>query len=158
MSLQNKKQLTEIFQTCQKNIKLNVVFRSSNRICNAFRFKDQIPKYMSSKVIYKFKCNISNDVYIGETKHHFLVHECEHLGKSILTEKNLKYTKKDATAIRKHCHNHGHTADTSCFSLVGNAANKYHLRLKESLLILKMKPSLNVAKESMPLHLFENDS
>ena len=117
-----------------------------------------IPKYMNSKVIYKFKCNICNDVYIGETKRHFLVREYEHLGKSILTKKNLKYTEKDATAIRKHCHNHGHTADTSCFSLVGNAANKYHLRLKESLLILKMKPSLNVAKESMPLHLFENDS
>ena len=95
---------------------------------------------------------------IHQTKCHFLVREHEHLGKSILTEKNLKYNEKDATAIRKHCHNHGHTADTSCFSLVGNAANKYHLKLKESLLILKMKPSLNIAKESMPLHLFENDS
>ena len=83
---------------------------------------------MNSKVIYEFKCNICNDVYIGETKHHFLVREYEHLGKSILTEKNLKYTQKDATAIRKHCHNHGHTADTSSFSLVENAANKYHLK------------------------------
>ena len=112
---------------------------------------------MKSKVIYKFKCNIYNDVYIGETKRHFLVWEYEHLRKSILTEKNLKYTEKDATAIRKHCHNHCHTPDASCFSLVGNAANKYHLKLKESLLILKMKPSLNVAKESIPLYLFEND-
>ena len=109
---------------------------------------------MNSKVIYKFKCNI----YIGDTKRHFLVHEYEHLRKSILTEKTLKYTEKNATAIRNHCHNHGHAADTSCFSLVGNAANKYHLKLKESLLILKMKPSLNIAKDSMPLHLFENDS
>ena len=65
------------------------------------------------------------------------------------TEKNLKYTKKDATVIRKHCPNQGHTADVSCFPLVGNAANKYHLKLKESI--------LNVAKVSMPLHLFEND-
>ena len=89
MSLQNKKQLTEIFRTCQKNIKLNVVFRSSNRIRNAFRFKDQIPKYMNSKVIYKFKCNICNDVYIGETKRHFLVREYEYLGKSILTYKSI---------------------------------------------------------------------
>ena len=44
------------------------------------------------------------------------------------------------------------------FSLVENAANKYHLKLKESLLIFKMKLSLNVAKESIPLYLFENDS
>ena len=85
---------------------------------------------MKSKVIYKFKCSICNDVYIGETKHHFLVREYEHLGKSIVSEKNLKYTKKDANVIRKHCQ----TADTSCYSLAGNAANKYHLKLKESLL------------------------
>ena len=137
---------------------MNVVFRSSNRIRNAFRFKDQIPKYMNSKVIYKFKCNICNGVCNGETKRHFFVHEYEHLGKPILTEKNLKYTEKDVTAIRKHCHNRCHTAGTFCFSLVGNAANKYHLKLKESLLILKMKPPLNVAKESMPFYLFENDS
>ena len=100
---------------------------------------------MNLKVIYKFKCNICNDVYIGEKKRHFLACEYKHLGKSILTEKNLKYTEKDATAVRKHCHNQCHTANPSCFSLVENAGNKYHLKLKESLLILKMKPSLNVA-------------
>ena len=54
ISLQSKKQLTEIVHTCLKNIKLNVVFRSSNRIRNVFRFKYQIPKYMNSKVIYEF--------------------------------------------------------------------------------------------------------
>ena len=68
---------------------------------------------MNSKVIYEFKCNICNDVHIGETKGHFLLCEYEHLGKSILTEKNLKYTEKDASAIRKNCHKHGHSADTS---------------------------------------------
>ena len=96
-SLPSKKQVTEIFRTCQKNVKLNVVFRSCSRIRNIFRFKDQLPKYMNSNAIYKFKCNICNDVYIGETKRHFLVREYEHLGKSILTEKNLKYTETDAT-------------------------------------------------------------
>ena len=70
---------------------------------------------MNLKLIYKFKCNICNDVYIGETKSCFRVCEYEQLGESILTEKNLKYTEKDATAFRKHCHNHCHTADTSCF-------------------------------------------
>ena len=158
MSLQSKKQLIEIFRTCQKNIKLNLVFRSSNRIRNAFWLKDQISKYLNSKVIHKFNWNICNDVYIGETRRRFLAREYEHLGNQYLPKKNLKYTEKDATAIRKHCHNHGHTADTSGFSLAANAANKYHLKSKESLLILKIKPSLQVAKESMPLQLFENDS
>ena len=63
ISLHSKKKLTEIFTTRRKNMKLNVVFRSSNKICNVFRFKDQISNYINSNVIYKYKCNICNDVY-----------------------------------------------------------------------------------------------
>ena len=106
----------------------------------------------------KYKCNICNDVYIGETTRHLLVRQYEHLGRSILTEKPLKYNEKDATAVRRHCDQKNNPADSFCFSLIGNATCNYHLKLKESLVILKLKPSLNIAKESMPLHLFENDS
>ena len=138
--------------------KFFVIFKSSNRIRNDFRFKDIIPTFMNSKVVYKFKCNICNDVYVGETKRHLLVRQYEHLGKSILTEKPSKYNDKDATAIRKHCHQNNHQADSSCFTLIGSASNNFHLKLKESLSILKLKPSLNMAKESMPLNLFDNDA
>ena len=43
------------------------------------------------------------------------------------------------------------------FEIVGTSANNFHLKLKESLLILKIKPCLNIAQESMPLYLFDND-
>ena len=158
ISLQSKKQLIDILRTCRKKMKLNVLFRSLNKIRNSFCFKDQIPIYMNSDVIYKYKCNICSDVYISKTKLQFLVRQYEHLGRLILTEKPLKYNEKDATAVRKHCHQQNHPADSFCFSLIGNATNNYHLKLKESLVILKFKPSLNIAKESMPLYLFENDS
>ena len=102
---------------------------------------------MNSKVIYKYKCNICN-----------VACQYEHIGKSILTEKPLKYNEKDATAIRKHCHHSNHQPDINCFSSIGSASNKFHLRLKESLLILKLKPSLNIAKESMPLLLFDHNA
>ena len=108
---------------------------------------------MNSKVVYKFKCTICHDVYIDETKHHLLIRQYEYLGKSILTEKPPKYNDKDATAIRKHCHQNNHQADSSCFSLIGSASNNFHLKLKELLLILKLKLSLNVGKESMPSYL-----
>ena len=140
-----------------KNVKLNVIFKSSKRIKNAFRFKDILPKHINSKVLYKFKCDISNSVYIGKTKWHLLVHQYEHLGLSILTEKALKYTEKDATAIRKHCHENKHRCSVDNFEVVGTAANDFHLKLKESLSILKMKPCLSIAQESMPLYLFDND-
>ena len=158
MSLQSKKQLIDVFRTCRKKAKLNVLFRPSNKIRNAFRLKDHIPIRMNSNVIYKYKCNICNDVYIGETKRHLLVRQYKHLGRSIPTEKSLKRNEKDATAVRKRCHQENHPADTFCFSLIGNATNNYHLKLKESFLILKFKPSLNISKESIPLYLFENDS
>ena len=104
ISPQSKKQLIDIFRTFRKNVKLNVMFWSLNNISNAFRFKDQIPIYMDSNVIYKYKCNISNDVYIRETKRYLLLRQYEHFGRLILTEKPLKYYKKDATAFRKDCH------------------------------------------------------
>ena len=107
---------------------------------------------MNTNVIYKYKCNIYNYVYISKTKGQLLVCQYKHLGRSIQNEKSLKYSEKDATTFRNH------PADSFCFSLIGNATNNYHLRLKESLVILNFKLSLNIAKESMPLYLFENNS
>ena len=113
---------------------------------------------MNSNVVYKYKCNIYNDVYIVETTRHLLVRLYEHLGRSILTEKQFKYNQKDAAAVRKYCHQLNHPADSLCVSLIGNATNNYHLDLKESLVILKLKPSINIAFESMLLYLFKNVS
>ena len=133
-----------------------MVFKLLIRIKNAFRFKDALPKHINSKVLYKFKRNTCNSVYIGKTKHHLLVRQYEHLGLSVLTNKALKYTEKDATVIRKQCE---HYCTVDNFKIVGNATtNDFYLKLKESLLILKMKPSLNIAQESIPLLLFEDDS
>ena len=111
-----------------QKMKLNVLFRCSNKIR---------------------KCIICHDVYIGETKLHLLFHQYEHLGRSILTEKPLKYNVKDTTAVRKHCHQQNHPTDSFCFFLIGIATNNYHLRLKQSPLISKFKLSLNITKESM---------
>ena len=146
-----KEQLTNIFRSCRKDIKPKVVFKTSIRLCNAFRFKGQLPKCINSKVLYKFKCDICNNVYIGKAKRHLIVRQYEHMGKSIATDKPLSYSDKDATAIRNHCRSLDNLASTDNFSILGNAMNKYHLPLKESLLIFKLKPSLNVAKEPLPL-------
>ena len=80
----------------------------------------------------------------NQTKRHLLVSQHDHLGRSILTEKSLKYNEKVASACRKHCHQQNHPVGSFYFSLIGNATNNYHLQLKESL-ILKLKPPLKVA-------------
>ena len=87
-----------------------------------------------------------------------MVRQDEHLGKSITTDKRLRYNDQDATAIKRHCYSLDHLASIGNFSILGNAMNNRHLSLKESLLIFKLKRSLNVAKESIPLYLLDNDS
>ena len=82
----------------------------------------------------------------------------EHLGLLVLTEQVLKYTEKDATAIRKHCHENKHRCNVDNVEIVGTVVNDFHLKLKGSLLILKVKPCLNIAEEPMPLYLCGNDS
>ena len=101
ISLQVKRQLTEIIRTSNKDIKLNVVFKSSARMSNAFQFNDQIAKCLNSMLLYKFTCKTCNSVYIGKTKRHYLVHQFEHLGLSVFTNKALRYSDEDVTSICK---------------------------------------------------------
>ena len=157
ISLQVKRQLIEIFRTCYKDIKLNVVFNSSVRMSNAFLFKNQMQKCFNSMLLYKFPGNTCNSVYIGKTKKHYLVRQSEHLGLSVFTNKALRYSDKDATAIHKRCHHQNHVNWIDNFTIMGKSVKKYFLQLKESLFILKLTPSLNVAKELMLLYLFDND-
>ena len=138
---------TNIFRSYCKDIKLNIIFKTSNRLHNAFKFKDQLPKCISLKVLYKCKCGICNNVYIGKTKSHLIICQYGHLGKSIATEKPLRDSDKDATAIRKHCHSLDLSASINNFYMLGNAMNKYHFSRKESHLIFELKPSvLNVGR------------
>ena len=85
---------------------------------NAFRFKDQIPKCLNSMLLYKFTCNTCSSVYIGKTKRHYLVRQSEHLGLSVFTNKALRYSDNDATAIRKHCHHQNHVHCTANYNVI----------------------------------------
>ena len=77
ISLLAEKQLTNIFRSCRKDIKLNIVFKTSNRQFNrnASRFEDQLPKCINSELLYKYKCKICNNDYIGKTKRHLIVRQ-----------------------------------------------------------------------------------
>ena len=69
----------------------------------------------------------------------YKVRQYENLGLSVSRKKALKCT-KDATAIRKHFHDNEHCCGMDNFEIVGTAVDDFHLKLKESLSILKMKP------------------
>ena len=156
LSLQIKKKLQTIFRELSPGIKLKVVLSSPNRLRSGFKFKDKLPREMDSMCLYKFSCDTCNCIYLGETKRHFQVRSYEHIGCSIFTNNRLSHNTNTSTAVNKHSHEFGHTINMDNFNVVGHATNKYHLRLKESLLISLVKPTLiNVQKKSLPLYVFK---
>ena len=46
---------------------LKVVFQSKKQLSTLFTFRDEVKKKLYSNLVYKFKCNISNDIYYGKT-------------------------------------------------------------------------------------------
>ena len=155
ISLQIKKKLQSTFRELAPGLKLKIVFSSPNRLRSGFMFKDRLPREMDSMCLYKFTCGTCNCTYIGETKRHFQVRSYEHMGVSLLTNNRYTYNANKATAVKKHCHDLKHENDIDSICVVGHASNKFHLRIKESLLISMVNPTIiNVQKKSVPLCVF----
>ena len=105
-----------------------------------FKFKESIPKYLRSHLIYKFSCSCCNATYYGETERHLFVRGSEHLGITPLTQKRVKNPKK--SDIMDHILLEGHNATYDDFSISISENNRFKLHLKESLLIKRDKPEL----------------
>ena len=61
-----RKSLKGILNCC----KLQIVFKSQNKLAKAFRLKDRIPKKLTSGVVYKFQYGFWNESYYGECVRH----------------------------------------------------------------------------------------
>ena len=140
------------------DFKICVVWKSDRVVRNFFPFKDKLPVHLCSKFLYRFKCDGCNSIYIGKSKRHFLIRAYEHLGLSYRT--NKKYTYNPANSNNTTVLNHINQKSTckgtlDSFEIIGRARNDFFLRIKESLLIKKIKPTLlNPNSQSVPLKLF----
>ena len=153
-SFEIKKRLDQIVKKQIPFAKIEIVFSSKSKLKNFFNFKDKIPQDLKSLVLYKFTCNVCNDIYIGKTKRHYQVRYSEHLGISKLTNEPLKYNKKSTTAVRDHLEFCKHPNTSQSFKIIGSAKNDFHLKIKESLNIIRENPKLNRTIKSFPLCLF----
>ena len=131
---------------------LNVVFQATLRMGDLFRFKDVVPKCLQSKVIYSYKCQGCNSLYIGKTKRHFQIRMCEHQGVSFRNGKRLNVP--SASAICDHCFECLHPFDINNFKIIDKAESEYVLNVKESIYIWDWKPDLNTAMDCQALVLF----
>ena len=66
------------------------MFKSQSKLATAFRFKDRIPKELTSDVVYKFTCGLCDESYYGECVRHLNMRIGEHIGISPLTKKKVK--------------------------------------------------------------------
>ena len=108
----------------------------------------------------KFKCGTYNSFYIDKAKRHLLVispltWKFRFIG---LCGKGIKVYRKRCNSNQKKLSSNEYRCSVDNFERVRTAVNDFHLKLKESLLILEMKSCLNIARESMPLYLFDRDS
>jgi hypothetical protein len=116
-------------------------------------YLNKIPKgKLGSKIlciVYHFKCRCCSASYVGRTTSHLHTRVSEHLGISALT--GNKSSNPKLTSILQHLNNTGHTASLDDFKILSSCPSSDELMIHESLLISKLKPTLNVQGSSVPL-------
>ena len=85
LSLQTRTKLRKSLKGILNCCKLEIVFKSQNKLAKAFRFKDRFPKELTSGVAYKFQCGLCNKCYYGECVRHLNVRIGEHIRMPPLT-------------------------------------------------------------------------
>ena len=151
-SLVLRTDLIKLFANSLPFCKIRVVFKSGNRLGNCFSFKDRIPKSLTSGVVYNYKCGRCNSAYIGKTKRHWEKRLEEHLSISALTGKPLKCFKEWPPKVHSKKCNSDISRDN--FSFICRENNDFLLRIKESISIYNLNPSLNTQCESTKLYLY----
>ena len=133
--------------------KLQVVFKSQNKLCNNFRFKYPVLQMLTSGVVYKFQCGLCNETCYRECVRHLAVSSGEHIAISPLTNKRIQ-PRKDS-AVYHHLLNCYYSLAFEDFSILCHENKKYLSELKENLLMMRDRPSMNWNLRSTRLYLFE---
>ena len=148
--LQIRNQITRLCNAAYPHLNIRFVFRFSTRICSFFSFKDKVSKLMRSGVVYLFKCRCCSASYVGQTTRHLHTRISEHLVISPITGKPSSPV---MSSIFSHLNSAGHSANFDDFEILSSCSDICELMIHESLLISKLKLSLNVQGSSIPLNL-----
>ena len=138
ISLQTRTKLKKSMKNILNCCKLQIVLKNKTRLGNNFHFKDQIPKDLTSGVLYKFQCGLCNESYSGECVRHLNIRIGENIGIPSLTEKQVR-PKNSSVADRLLFCNHSASYDD--FRILTHESKKFLPELKESLL-MRDKPYL----------------
>ena len=136
LSLQTRTKLRKSLKGIHNCCRLHIVFSSQNILANAFRFKDCIPKEITSGVPYKFLSGLCSESYYSGSVRDFNVRIGEDIGISPLTKKKVK---PKGSAVSDHLLFCNHSPS---FSVLTKENRKFVSELRESLLIKRDIPHL----------------
>ena len=154
LSFQIRTRINRVKRNKLPHCNLRIVFQTKCKLNNFFTFKDKIPVFLRSGIVYKCKCRGCNGTYYGKTKRHFKIRMSEHLGVSALTGKRVKGDNDSAIKERHLFCNYSSGFDD--FSILASNNNDFKVTLMESLLINRDHPPLNKNRHSLPLELFDD--
>ena len=154
LSLQIRTRINRVMKNKLRHCNFRIVFQSKCKLINLFTFRDKIPVFLCSGIVYKFKCEGCNANYYGKTKHHFKIKMWEQLGVSAVTGKRVKGD--NSSAIKEHHLFCNHSSSFDDFSILASNNNGFKVTLMESLLINKNHPPLNKNKHLLPLELSDD--
>merc|ERR1712055_1154645 len=110
-------------------IRLRMIYKSLDTIVSRFKLKDKMPVDCMSCIIYQYKCDSCNVIYIGKTEQNFKCRISQHLGVSFRTGAPLSTPVQ--SDIREHYLKHRQNIISDNFS------NLHKTFLKSELLILE---------------------
>ena len=151
-SLNLRKRLYKSVSKSLPQCNIKVIFQSKNRFSSLFKFRDSIPLYLRSHLIYKFQCSNCNITYYSETERHLKVRAGEHISTSPLTGKRVHNNKK--SSVKDQCLLSGHVCSFDDFIVMNYESHKFRRLIKESLLVTNDKSLSNRQVKSLKLELF----
>ena len=141
----------KLFKKHHPDVKLLTVFRSPKRLSSFFVFKDRLSTLLCSNIIYSYSCSGCNAAYYGKTSRNLKIRCLEHLG---INKSGHKINSPSSSSIYQQISSLDHNGSLEDFKIISKNNNSLDLLIYESLLILKVRPSLNSQKSSIPLVLF----
>ena len=120
VSKQVSGEITRLMSTYYPQIRLRLIYKSLDRIGDRFHVKDRTLKDCMSCLIYQYKCESCNALYIGKTVQHFISHISQHQGKSNHTGSVLQTPVN--SDIRAHCLKHKREVNYDNFTVLDKAS------------------------------------
>ena len=112
-------QIRRLSNAAFPHLDIRFVLRFSNLFLSLLPFKDEVPKYLRSSVVYLFKCRCCSALYVGQTTRHLHTRISEHLGISPITGKHS--TNLSISSILSHTNASGHPAYFDDFQILSSS-------------------------------------